>query len=460
MLLLAAATETGLLTRLEQALPPPPEPPRLPLAASPAAHRRLLLTLLFLGAVGLSRTWDLRGYTADGLALLSGRTRAYGYRYTEAFLSQIAHTDGAERFTDVLACWATQLWHSTGELEEAEKAKQPRALTCYVDGHRKPVYSDVLLPRGLIGRLGVILGCRALLLLHDEDGHPLCVTTHRGDQHLTVGVPAFLERYEQQAGSSRVARMIVDREGMATEFLASLHEQGRRVVTILQTNQYQGLSSFSEVGTFVPLSTDAHGKVIREVAPARIALARKDHPDAPLCLQVALIRDLRRTVPVQPDPEEAEIPARWDSDLPSDERTWWREGWQATATPAKGTTAKLIPIVTTEKTSGHRCHRTCPDVHPSLARSGKCHQRLSSPARIGHQPWIRKARRGKFGGSQTTNTPGAAARQTQAMGTERRQTRGPGQPTTGATAKSLHESQQGSYPRNCGSTSLPWKSKT
>jgi len=28
------------------------------------------LTLLFLGAVGLSRTWDLRGYTADGLALL------------------------------------------------------------------------------------------------------------------------------------------------------------------------------------------------------------------------------------------------------------------------------------------------------------------------------------------------------------------------------------------------------
>jgi hypothetical protein len=313
-------------------------------------HRRLLLTLLFLGAVGLSRMWDLRGYTADGLALLSGRTRAYGYRYTEAFLSQIARTDGAERFTDVLACWATQLWHSTGELEEAEKAEQPSALTCYVDGHRTPVYSDVLLPRGLIGRLGVILGCRALLLLHDEQGHPLFVTTHRGDQHLTVGVPAFLERYEQQAGSSQVARMIVDREGMATEFLASLHEQGRRVVTILQTNQYRGLSSFSEVGTFVPLSTDAHGKVIREVAPARIALSREGHPGAPLCLQVALIRDLRWTVPVQPDPEEAEIQVRWDSDLPSDERTWWREGWQATAAPAKGTTAKLIPIVTTEKT--------------------------------------------------------------------------------------------------------------
>ncbi len=55
-------------------------------------RRRLLLTLLFLGAVGLHRT-------ADGLALLTGRTRAYGYRYTETFLSQVASADGADSFT-------------------------------------------------------------------------------------------------------------------------------------------------------------------------------------------------------------------------------------------------------------------------------------------------------------------------------------------------------------------------
>lgn len=352
--MLAAVAETGLLTQLEQALPlppPTPEPPRLPLAASPAVRRRLLLTLLFLGAVGLHRTWDLRGYTADGLALLSGRTRAYGYRYIEAFLSQVARADGAERFTDALACWATQLWYplaeGVGRTGGMEGTAQPQTLTCYVDGHRKPVYSEVLIPRGLIGRLGVILGCRALLLLHDEHGHPLFVTTHRGDQHLTVGVPTFLARYEQHAGHSQVARMIVDREGMATEFLVRLHEERRSVVTILQTNQYRDLSSFSEVGTFVPLSTDTHGHVIREVAPAHITLPREKQPDEPLCLQVALIRDLRRRVPVSPDPEEAQYLARWDKDLPPDERAWWREDWQATAAPAKETTAKLIPIVTT-----------------------------------------------------------------------------------------------------------------
>jgi len=88
-----------------------------------------MLTLLFLGAVGLQRTWDLRGYTADGLALLTSRTHAYGYRYTEAFLSQVARADGAERFTDLLACWATHLWHPTEELTEAEHSHCLQALT-------------------------------------------------------------------------------------------------------------------------------------------------------------------------------------------------------------------------------------------------------------------------------------------------------------------------------------------
>ena len=344
LLFLAAAAETGLLTQLEHALPPAPDPYCLPLAGSPAVRQRLMLTLLFLGAVGLQRTWDLRGYTADGLALLTGRTHAYGYRYTEAFLSQVARADGAERLTDALACWTTRLWQA-----RTEGADHPHALTCYVDGHRKPVSSEVLIPRGLIGRLGVILGCRALLLLHDEHGHPLLVTTHRGDQHLTVGVPALLARYEQRAEHSQIARMIVDREGMATEFLAKLYAEGRSVVTILQTNQYRDLSSFSEVGSFVPLRTDTHGQVIREVASARIILPREDHPDAPLCLQVALIRDLRRTVPARPDPEETQCPVCWDADHGRDDLRWWDADWQATAAPGKETMAKLIPIVTTQE---------------------------------------------------------------------------------------------------------------
>jgi hypothetical protein len=118
----------------------------------------------------------------------------------------------------------------------------------------------------------------------------------------------------------------------------------------LQTNQYQDLTSFCDVGTVLPLSTNTKGHVILEVAPARITLPRPDHAGSQLDLQVALIRDLRRLVPAVPDEEEALLPSRWDADLPRHERAWWQEGWQATATPAKEMTAKLIPIVTTAPT--------------------------------------------------------------------------------------------------------------
>ncbi len=110
-------------------------------------------------------------------------------------------------------------------------------------------------------------------------------------------------------------------------------------MTLLKTNQYEGLTSFSEVGQFVPLSFDRKGQVTREVAAACFALPLPDQKDQVLPLQVALIRDLRRQVPCAPveeDPQE-------DSSLPP----WWRENWQAEPTKAGPTMAKLIPIVTT-----------------------------------------------------------------------------------------------------------------
>jgi hypothetical protein len=123
-----------------------------------------------------------------------------------------------------------------------------------------------------------------------------------------------------------VNQIIVDREGMAAEFRALLLEASRTMVTVLRTDQYQDLASFSEIGACVPLGTDAQGQVVREVACARIALPRPDHPGEVLCLRVALIRDLRRVVPVQPRQQDTDLSHGFDADLSRTERQWWEEG--------------------------------------------------------------------------------------------------------------------------------------
>src|SRR5260370_20136823 len=134
----------------------------------------------------------------------------------------------------------------------------------------------------------------------------------RGDQHLTVGLPEILARYEQAAGKAAQTRIIVDRDQMAAQFLADLVAAGRTVVTVLRTDQYEGLSSFTEVGAFIPLEHDWQGKPIREGAAACFALPLPDQPGASLPLRVAPARDLRRQVPAQ----HAEEPARpCDADL-------------------------------------------------------------------------------------------------------------------------------------------------
>jgi hypothetical protein len=113
LLLLAAANVTNLLCQLEAALPSKQPGSTLP-QSSPRRlffpQQSLLLTLLFLPAVGLHRFWDLRSYTGRELALLTGRLTPYSYRHTERFLLQLSKLDGDRALTEALARWTASLW--------------------------------------------------------------------------------------------------------------------------------------------------------------------------------------------------------------------------------------------------------------------------------------------------------------------------------------------------------------
>jgi hypothetical protein len=342
LLLLVAAQETGLLKALVAAIMQLADP-TIPGLSPPnaAVVERLVLTLLFLPVAGLARTWDLRSYTGTMLAVVTGRERAYSHRYTERFLARLAHVGAAERLTEVTAKWTWSLWQA--EQPVPDQASAPAVF--YVDGHRKAVYSDVLVPRGPVGKLGgKILGCRELVVLHDAEGHPLLATTHRGDQHLTIGLPSMLQRYEQATGQAHVQRVVVDREGVAAEFLAQLQQEGRQVVTLLRSDQYEAECSFAQVGEWQPWRYNRSGQVICEVASACFSLTRANHPEQPLEVRVALIRDWRKLLPVEGADE-----SDWKADLPPQQAQFWEDEWQATPAPPAPSTPKLLPVITTGK---------------------------------------------------------------------------------------------------------------
>jgi hypothetical protein len=237
-------------------------------------------------------------------------------------------------FTEAVATWAACMWHGS--------TWDPTA-PLYVDGHKKPVYSDRCLPRSLVGRRGTILGCRSLTFVHDAAGHPLGALTERGDTHLTRSVPALVAQFERSTALP-IGHLVIDREGMAADFLATLAEEGRGVTTLLRANQYRDLTSFTDVGAWMPLLTDAASTVLREVAPARYTIARPTAPDGHLALSVALIRDHRRRVPI---PGAAPVWDAWDADLPLEVRLGKAPAHPLPLAPAIPTEATLIPIVST-----------------------------------------------------------------------------------------------------------------
>lgn len=156
----------------------------------------------------------------------------------------------------------------------------------------------------------------------------------------------MLHCYEQATGLALMQRVVVDREGMAAEFLAQLQQEGRQVITLLRSDQYEGEESFTQVGEWRALRFNRHGEMVCEVASARFALSRPDPADPAIEVEVALIRDWRKLLPVEASDQTTDD-CNWLADLDTEQTHFWEEGWQATPTPAAQTTPKLIPVITT-----------------------------------------------------------------------------------------------------------------
>ena len=137
-------------------------------------------------------------------------------------------------------------------------------------------------------------------------------------------------------------RVVVDREGMAAQFLAQLTLEGRQVVTLLKADQYKDEQSFQQVGEWQPWRFNRHGQMICEVAAARFALNRPNEGASPLEVEVALIRDWRKLLVVEEAGEATDV-QDWQADLAPQQQCFceedserWHSGSASTPSPYAG----------------------------------------------------------------------------------------------------------------------------
>jgi hypothetical protein len=220
------------------------------------------------------------------LAVVTGRERAYSQRYAGRFLARLAHAGAAESLTKGVAKWTWQLWQ-TGQ-PSAEQPTPPPIFS--IDGHRKAVYSDVLVPRGKVGQAR-----RKNLRLPRIGRVTRCAGTSTPGLNASRRLP--LDDGFARDAALRIAqaidlpllmrRVVVDREGMAAAFLAQLTLEGRQVVTLLKADQYKDEQSFQQVGEWQPWRFNRQGQMICEVAAARFADVRPTEGASPLEVEVA-----------------------------------------------------------------------------------------------------------------------------------------------------------------------------
>lgn len=105
------------------------------------------------------------------------------------------------------------------------------------------------------------------------------VTTHRGDLHLTQGIPQVLASYEQVTEATHLNHLVVDREAMAADFLAQLSTEGRTMTTIRKHEPLCWARFLHQRRSLCPPDgRSSWNRADAPVAPAQFWLARASSP--------------------------------------------------------------------------------------------------------------------------------------------------------------------------------------
>ncbi len=96
--------------------------------------------------------------------------------------------------------------------------------------------------KGKITMLGRIMAGSQAMVAHDENGHALCVQYYPPD----IRMPHFIVDYCRKiAVKTSTEVFVIDREVNSVELAAKFEENGLGLLSMLDSNEYDGLSSWT-----------------------------------------------------------------------------------------------------------------------------------------------------------------------------------------------------------------------
>jgi hypothetical protein len=111
----------------------------------------------------------------------------------------------------------------------------------YIDGHMIGLWSRVSMHKGKITMLGRIMAGSQAVIAHNQEGQAVFVTYHPPD----IRMPHFILTYCQQVVTvTGVNLFVIDREVNSVELARLFQEAQLGLLSMLDRNQYDGLSSW------------------------------------------------------------------------------------------------------------------------------------------------------------------------------------------------------------------------
>jgi hypothetical protein len=145
----------------------------------------------------------------------------------------------------------------------------------YIDGHMFGFWSTRSLHKGKITMLGRIMAGSQAIIAHNDEGQGLFVAYQPPDIRLVHVIVDYCEHLVQATG---IEVFVIDREVNSVEMARQFEARGWGLVSMLDTNEYQDLSSWqtTQIGTLADGSVVYTGqwKSPREDDPRRFVLVQ------------------------------------------------------------------------------------------------------------------------------------------------------------------------------------------